>query len=429
MKHASFVIFASAFLVVACGEEETGAGETFGGQDGGEYQQAVQDQGRQSGAPLAPSQMSSDGQAARPAADRQIPGVPAGMQVAQVLDRNGFEKPMVAATKLIPAGWKVNGGVVWNINAGPSGCGKNTPYVDWTATSPDGLGMISMLPEETWTALNHNVAMMGQMPQRCPPKPTETKAFILDYAQRYRPGSRVLDYRDVTDTLKELHSQLQPHQTDPYGNETRQWAGGGQALIGYQVNGREVRELIGTVVIFNQMRMPGLMQGEYSEIISTMVMPGFAMRMPEGQLDFDKAEFFRESGKVNPAWQSRMQKYHAKNAKIQADSNAKISAINAKGAADRSKIISQTNNEISDIQMQTWRNTQESNDRGQREFREAIGGYETYNDPSTGGTVELDNTYDRAFQLNDGTNVLTNDAFFEPFADTGQDGQQLEPTP
>jgi len=195
------------------------------------------------------------------------------------------------------------------------------------------------------------------------------------------------------------------------------------------VNGREVRELIGTVVIFNMMRMPGVMQGEFSETLSIAAMPGFAMRMAEGQLDFQKAEHIRKSMKSNPAWQSRMAKYHAKNAKTQADSSAKIAAINRKGAADRARISSNTNNDILDMQMDSWRRQQGSNDRGQREFSETMREVETYNEPYYGGTVELDNNYDRAFQLDDGTNVLTNDPSFDPYAATGQDGQELEPTP
>ena len=76
--------------------------------------------------------------------------------------------------------------------------------------------------------------------------------------------------------------------------------------------------------------------------------------------------------------------------------------------------------------MQTWRSGNESSDRMQRESTEAIMGVETYNDPYYGGTVQLDHTYDNAWQLNDGSYVLTNDAMFEPYRDLGVDGQRLE---
>ena len=123
--------------------------------------------------------------------------------------------------------------------------------------------------------------------------------------------------------------------------------------------------------------------------------------------------------------------YHLKTLEQKLDTtltalNAKISQTNLKGARDRSEIIAQTNSEILDIQMQTWRSGNESSDRMQRESTEAIMGVETYNDPYYGGTVQLDHTYDNAWQLNDGSYVLTNDAMFEPYRDLGVDGQRLE---
>jgi hypothetical protein len=68
----------------------------------------------------------------------------------------------------------------------------------------------------------------------------------------------------------------------------------------------------------------------------------------------------------------------------------------------------------------------ESMDRNQREFGEAIRGVETYADRN-GGTVELDHTYNHAWQLDDGSYVLTDDNFFEPYRDLGLSGERLQP--
>ena len=51
------------------------------------------------------------------------------------------------------------------------------------------------------------------------------------------------------------------------------------------------------------------------------------------------------------------------------------------------------------------------------------------NDPYRGGTVQLDNTYEHAWQLNDGTYVLTNDHMFNPVKSTGQFGEELKVSP
>ena len=90
-----------------------------------------------------------------------------------------------------------------------------------------------------------------------------------------------------------------------------------------------------------------------------------------------------------------------------------------------SSIISNTYSEISDMNMESWRKRNESSDRMQRETSEAIRGVETYDADTPTGQIELPSGYDRAFQLNDDTFVVTNDAFYEPYRDSGIDGREL----
>lgn len=105
--------------------------------------------------------------------------------------------------------------------------------------------------------------------------------------------------------------------------------------------------------------------------------------------------------------------------------NAIMAGIAAKGAADRARIRSETNAEIQRMQQEGWENYTQSMDRNSREFQEYIRGTETYNDPS-GGTVQLDNTYDHAWALDDGSYILSNDSGFDPGKDLGLSGSRLE---
>lgn len=373
--------------------------------------QQVQIQGQSTG--QAPAQMQ------RPPANTGN-----GMQLVKIIDRNGFEKPMVAYVKEIPAGWRTEGGVNWQMNN--AGCGKMTPSVEWRAFSPDGMNAVEILAGETWSG--HNLPAFANS-SSCPNvQITDARQYIMQMVQRMRPGARILDYRDRSDETQQLQQQLPQPQRDPYGGETRSWLGAGQALIAYNMNGVEMREIIGTVVVFNLMRMPDMLQGGSQDFISITAMPGFAMRAPEGKLDFDLAEKIRLSGSANPAYQQKMAAYHARNNKIQADSAAKIAAINRKGAADRSAIIAQNGRDISDIQMSIYRTQSASGDYIQRESSEAIRGVETYNDQYNGGTVELDNTYEYNWQLENGDIVQTNDANFNVYEATGQFGNEMEVT-
>ena len=60
---------------------------------------------------------------------------------------------------------------------------------------------------------------------------------------------------------------------------------------------------------------------------------------------------------------------------------------------------------------------------------EVIKGVETYGADTPTGQIELPNQYDRAFQLNDGSFVVTNNVMFEPYRDTGLDGTELKTVP
>lgn len=350
------------------------------------------------------------------AAPAAMPSGAIRVQKADVIDQSGFGRPMVAATVMIPAGWQTQGGVLWIQNM--TGCGKKTPHFAWRATSPDGMSTMEILPEENWSGSNQYVAGMPQ--QTCPNIQIQTaKEYIHTWVQYNRPGARVLDYRDRYDTVAELDKQLkqmQQQQPPMPGIEMRQWIEGGQALIGYNQQGTEMRELIGIAVIFTLTRMQGVMPGEIAEYLTISTLPGFSMRAPDGRLDFKMAEMLRKSGRPDPQWQAKMAQHYRK-----------MSQINTKGAMDRSKIISRTYSEISAMQHDSWKKKNASDDYLQRERVEAIRGTETYNDPS-GGTIELDNTYQHAWQLNDGSYVLTDDHSFNPYAVMGQDGQKLEVT-
>lgn len=330
---------------------------------------------------------------------------------AKIVDSSGFEKPLVAATLMIPAGWQAQGGVSWQQNM--SGCGVTTPHVNWSAFAPDGVGLISLLPGETWSGNNMQVQLQGNP---CPNvMVTDAQQIILNYVQRYRPNAQLIEYYDRQDAIRELVSQLQP-PSNLYGVESSQWAGAGQALIAYQVDGKVVREIIGTSVVFTATRSPDLLTGGTTDLLSIAINPGYAMRMPEGQLDLQQAEKIRTSMKTGQEWSARM-----------AQHNAKIAGINAKGAADRARITSQTNREISEMRQDSWRKQNQAREHGNREFSEYIRDVETYNDPS-GGTVELDSTHDNAWQLDDGTYVTTDDPSFNPYETFGQGGQELEVT-
>lgn len=251
--------------------------------------------------------------------------------------------------------------------------------------------------------------------QQCPNvTTTEMRDFAIQYAQRMRPGAQIIDYRERTDLVHEIQKYLPPQQP-MYGVETNNWVGAGEVFVEYSVQDHEVRELIGSIAMFGLMRMSDGMGGSM-DTLTINTLPGYTYRAPKAEFQAEKADMIRRTLRTHPAWSAQM-----------AQHNAVMAGIAAKGAADRSRIIAETGNEIRQMQQDSWENYTQSMDRNSREFQEYIRGTETYDSPG-GGTVQLDNMYEHAWEMNDGSYILTDDASFNPEKDLGLSGSKLERT-
>ena len=331
-------------------------------------------------------------------------------KLVNVMDNNGFARPLVAFSILVPETWRPEGGVVWG--GGYSHCGGMGYNFQWRAIAPDGRSGVAVVPTSNWRYNTSGAASSDG----CPNTPITTAGeYLQAMVQQYRPNARILDYRPRQDLAAEFQ-QLNSITPMPLG-EQRNWVDAGEVLLAYTNNGVDTRETISAVVTFSLMRFyasDGLPGADY---LSGASFPGFAAFAPAGQLDFQLTEAMRKSARPGAEW-----------ARLIAQHHAKISGIAIKGAADRAAITRDYYNDINKIQAESWKNYNESSDRMHREATESIRGVETYNDPYHGGTVELDNSYENAWQLDDGTYVLTNDPSFEPYRVYGQGGQRLEVT-
>lgn len=77
----------------------------------------------------------------------------------------------------------------------------------------------------------------------------------------------------------------------------------------------------------------------------------------------------------------------------------------------------------------SWRNNQAIQDAGHQDNVNAIWERETYTDPNTGTSYELDQPYDHNWIDNNGNVISTDDALYDPRigSDPGQDHRRLEP--
>jgi len=104
--------------------------------------------------------------------------------------------------------------------------------------------------------------------------------------------------------------------------------------------------------------------------------------------------------------------------------NDRMSEINLKGAKDRSQIRQQTLSDVSQIYSNTWKSTQDTDDRIHRRTLEAVGEYNTYKDPASNTPVRATIHNDYVWRIGDNNYISTNDPNYSP-----SNGVKLERVP
>lgn len=331
------------------------------------------------------------------------------------MDNQGFERPMPAATALIPLGWQTQGGVVWNIG----GCIPHTTR--WSAAAPDGNYGITLLPSELWKwdnfAPGEGVCPRAQF--------ISIRQYLEDLVGRMHPGVRVIDYRN-RDDLAQPFQQL--NKVVPMGNgEQRAWVEAGEILVGYiNQNGVDIREAVSAVGFFNLSRT-AMINGGVMESLVGVAMNGYAVHAPGGQLDFRMSGLLRKGVVPAPEWSARIAGSEAAMAKDTTDTYRKISADAAEASAYRLAQSAQASCHVSDVGRAGRAFRAATNDEIQRKQNDVLAGVQTYVDPTGNtGEVKLTYNYKSAWRLDDGTYVLTDDLMFDPYKYTGQYGTQLK---
>ncbi|MFK7965970.1 MAG: hypothetical protein AB8C46_18575 [Burkholderiaceae bacterium] len=328
------------------------------------------------------------------------------MQRAQIIDRNGFGQPMVAATIMLPAGMKTQGGVRWRLGANE--CPQGHTF-DWQAASPDGLWTVTIIPSERWGASSTgqpagNVCNVAEV--------RSAKGYLEAWVSHYRKGARVLDFRDRPD-LRQSSAQLN-NEMNVGSMQSTTRADAGEVLIGYEQNGQALRESIAAVVVITESVFGGMGVGPDMRFLQGFSLPAFAMRAPAGQLNFTAMEQIRQTIQLAPEWSARINKHNQVMNRQNMDHSKKMHDIRMKHSRDMSGIINKGYKERSAAM-----------DRSHREFIESIRGTETWNLPG-GGTTEVEASTN-AWQHNDGTIITSDQPGWRP-ADAGIDATRLQRT-
>lgn len=336
----------------------------------------------------------------------------AALQRVEIVDPAGFGRPMTAMTIEIPVGWIARGQVEWDRNVE---CLGNNYAMRWSASSPDGLHEVSLLPRLSWQVESAGIVPMNP----CPAARVASAREYLEYMMRSaRPTARTLSYRARPDLVAQQQAAAQPAAGTHYE--------AGELLIGYRLGGQDMRETMIALVTFSA--MPGSTQATADT--------GFTMRAPDGMLDFAIADRIRASTRIDRGWAEQMlawsrQRVETLNqqqvASISAWHARRMNEITTAGILERGRIRQETIADIGRINNQIVASRAGTDARMHEKFIDTMQEVQPWRDPASGQEIDLSIHYKHAWQLDDGRQFLTNDANLNPARDLGIGAHELQP--
>jgi len=362
--------------------------------------------------------------AARPAADAQL-----------VLQQHTLYDPasggMASHTILAPKGWSVAGGAWWArrelfsvlpsqnvllaapdgrfVNIGPNFAATDyRPAADawqWGGQRPaegsvDNGYPVVYLPDtlEDWSHWLQNTALPAEYPQ----------------ARRVRVTNAVI-IPELTELLRRKQEPLRRQQEIDNYNYAMSGAGVRgfceTAALAFEWSYRYEGQDFDAMIVMAYSAFGN--ESQAGTQVWWGLEPVVTFGAPKGELDaaMPLLQALANSLRITPQW-----------AQMKTDHMRALNRIAAKGAADRSAIIADTNREINQIINDGWNERSKSMDSTHAKYINSIREVENYTVAGSNTAVELPSNYGHVFSNGRGEYILTDDALFDPNTDPAFNG-------
>ncbi len=341
---------------------------------------------------------------------------------------------MVAATVLVPEGWRIEGGLTRN----PPQLYSMPVAVDLRFTAPDGrrarfFPVLSFEFNVHQPAAPLSPTLGGNLYL---PLPQSPGAWLMEMA-RVSPEPGIRDLRLVSEEIDpELTASLRQQSAPIFRMVEEGRAMEMQTGAGLRFDTQATRIVIAYTQDDKPYEETVLMTWQYTvSLWQGQVMGGNwsigLMRSARGPAGTDYLNdpelmtIFR-SAHNNPAWDAEMGKYWAELARIR-NQGARDRLAQSQAAHQKRM---QTMTETSDIIMNGWKERNAARDASHERFIDSIHEVTPYQTPA-GQTVKLPSFYDHVYTDGNGRYLLNNDSLYDPNTDPGmnqQSWQRIEPT-
>jgi hypothetical protein len=340
----------------------------------------------------------------------------------RIHDNIGFTQPVEAFSLLVPKGWSVDGGIMWN-QPGTVCAGNNLGI---KAVSPDNKYSFELLPNFMWSYSSDpqmaQIQQQQQYPKYCAfGQPLNAEAFFKQVFAPYELGNpRVISVKENLSGTKALEENTAKTRQElmKYGASQVNFYPSGITAEVDLGKGQEAIVMVG-VVIFETV-IPNLYNGTYSKSYTSTASERVVFSYPSGEKEkaTNILAVMMGSFRTNTYWKQSVDDFWLS---VRTQSN-RVHIGNIKLIDERTRQIGneaiqkgQQNSAAMDANMRSWEASQQSQDRIHTNFVKAIREVENYRDAS--GTFELSSGYNHAWSRGDGTNFLMTDSpNFDPAA-------------
>jgi hypothetical protein len=321
------------------------------------------------------------------------------LKTVSVMDTQGWGQPVPVKTLLIPVNWQTQGGVTWRQTL----CGNDLIAENFRAFSPDGRVVFETLPSYSWQWGYDQVSQATIKMSGCVLAPPRGPQEVLrDIIARYRPGAFVKAVESSPEAARATYEEL--YQLYGYYYRAQGITLKTDALkvvIEYGQGGSAFEEWI----TFSWVEATHPVMGSSSPIFHYFIKDIAALRAPKGQLQQHGRLFatILASTRNNPVWITAL---------LQLIANVSTNASIAAG--QRAAIWSNAMNQIGEMRVRTWQQSQETLSRTAVSWSRAFRGVDAYVDPTTNQTIELPTGYRNAWSNGMGGYLLSPNPSFNP---------------
>jgi hypothetical protein len=340
---------------------------------------------------------------------------------ARMLDRTGFTEPQEAYSVLLPKGWKTEGEIVWNSPG--SSCAGTFSWLK--AKSADGKYSFEMYPDALYT-WNSNPELMqfnqnnGSSSPNCGfREPMDAEQYLRNvFALEELGNAEIIKVEPAPSVIAQMQQSNEEARRElmQYGAGQMQF---NQTALNADIrwpDGKEGLVVFGVTTL--EMDVPNNYNGTYNKIYTTQVVKRIVFTYPKGEKEHAKNQFSVVMGsfRTNPLWSDAVKNFwkevrqqshiaHVGKIKMIDDQTRAMGEAAIRSGEARLKSM--------DMDLRSWEQSQNSQDRMHTNFIKTIREVENYQDAT--GKIELSSGYDHAWSRGDGsTFIMSNNPNFDP---------------